>query len=139
MKAVDKFEKISEMARRRGFFWPSYEIYGGASGFICWGPLGSLMKRKIEDKFRDIFLRRLNFYEIETPIIAPERVFKASGHLDNFREPMVECTLCKRKFRADHLLQEAAGLSSQETDRMGLEDIKRAIEEHCIKCPECGG
>ncbi|MEM1586681.1 MAG: glycine--tRNA ligase [Candidatus Bathyarchaeia archaeon] len=139
MKAADKFEKISEMARRRGFFWPSYEIYGGVSGFICWGPLGALMKRRIEDKFRDMFLRRLNFYEIETPIIAPERVFKASGHIDNFKEPIVECTSCKRKFRADHLLQEDAGLSSQETDRMRLEDIKRSIEEHNIKCPECGG
>ncbi|MEM2272765.1 MAG: glycine--tRNA ligase [Candidatus Bathyarchaeia archaeon] len=139
MKAVDKFEKISEMARRRGFFWPSYEIYGGVSGFICWGPLGALMKRRIEDKFRDIFLRRLNFYEVETPIIAPERVFKASGHIDNFKEPMVECAACKRKYRADHLLQEAAGLSSQETDRMGLEGIGRSIKEHDVKCPECGG
>lgn len=139
MKSPDKFEKVSEMARRRGFFWPSYEIYGGASGFINWGPLGSVMKRKIEDKFRDIFLRRLNFYEIETPIIAPERVFKASGHVENFKEPMVECGRCGRKFRADHLLQEFANLSSQETDKMGLQEIKEEIERQNIKCPECGG
>ncbi|MEM1550813.1 MAG: glycine--tRNA ligase, partial [Candidatus Bathyarchaeia archaeon] len=59
--------------------------------------------------------------------------------IDSFKEPMVECTACRRKFRADPLLQEATGLSSQETDRMGLEDIKRSIEEHNIKCPECGG
>jgi len=139
MKDMDKFEKVSEMARRRGFFWPSYEIYGGASGFMNWGPLGSVMKRKIEDKFRDIFLRRLNFYEIETPIIAPERVFKASGHVENFKEPMVECRKCGRKFRADHLLQEFANLGSQETDKMGLQEIKEEIERHDIKCPECGG
>ncbi|MCD6469631.1 glycine--tRNA ligase [Candidatus Bathyarchaeota archaeon] len=139
MKDMDKFEKVSEMARRRGFFWPSYEIYGGVSGFMNWGPLGSVMKRKIEDKFRDIFLRRLNFYEIETPIIAPERVFKASGHVENFKEPMVECRKCGRKFRADHLLQEFANLGSQETDKMGLQEIKEEIERHNIKCPECGG
>jgi len=139
MKVTDKFEKISEIARRRGFFWPSYEIYGGVSGFINWGPLGSVMKRKIEDKFRDIFLRRLNFYEIESPIIAPERVFKASGHLDHFKEPMVECMRCRRKFRADHLLQETAGLSSQETDRMGLQEINNEIRQRNINCPECGG
>ena len=54
--APDKYEKVCALARRRGFFWPSYEIYGGVSGFINWGPLGSIMKRKIEDKFRDIFL-----------------------------------------------------------------------------------
>lgn len=138
-KVPDKFEKISEMARRRGFFWLSYEIYGGVSGFICWGPLGTLMKRRIEDKFRDIFLRRLNLYEVETPIIAPERVFRASGHIDSFKEPVVECASCKRKFRADHLLQEILRWSSQETDRMGLEEIKKSIEEYKVKCPECGG
>jgi len=138
-KAADKFEKISELARRRGFFWPSYEIYGGVSGFISWGPLGAAMKRKIEDKFRDVFLRRLNFYEVETPIIAPEKVFKASGHVDHFKEPMVECMKCRRKFRADHILQELAKLSSQETDRMGLDDIERAIEKYNVKCPDCGG
>jgi len=135
----DKYEKISALARRRGFFWPSYEIYGGVSGFINWGPLGSVMKRKIEDKFRDIFIRRLGLYEIETPIISPEVVFKASGHLESFKEPMVECSGCKRRFRADHLLQEFAKIPSQETDRMKLEEIQEAIEEHKIRCPECGG
>ena len=139
MKKADKFEKVSELARRRGFFWPSYEIYGGVSGFINWGPLGAVMKRKIEDKFRDIFLRRLNLYEIETPIIAPERVFKASGHVEHFKEPMVECLKCKRKFRADHLLQEFANISSQETDKMSLEEIVREIKNHNIRCPECSG
>jgi len=139
MRDADKFERVSDLARRRGFFWPSYEIYGGISGFISWGPLGSVMKRKIEDKFRDMFLRRLNFYEIESPIIAPERVFKASGHLDHFKEPMVECTKCKRKFRADHLLQEVTNLSSQETDRMGLHEISEEIKRRNITCPECGG
>lgn len=135
----DKFEKVNELARRRGFFWPSYEIYGGVSGFINWGPLGAIMKRKIEDKFRDIFLRRLNLYEVETPIIAPECVFKASGHVDHFKEPMVECLKCGRKFRADHLLQELIGISSQETDKMKLEEIEEEIKKHNIKCPECNG
>ena len=135
----DKYEKISALARRRGFFWPSYEIYGGVSGFINWGPLGSVMKRKIEDKFRDLFLRRLGLYEIETPIISPEVVFEASGHLKSFREPMVECSKCKRRFRADHLLQEFAKLPSQETERMGLEEISEELKKHEIKCPECGG
>jgi len=139
MKASDKYEKVSELARRRGFFWPSYEIYGGVSGFINWGPLGSVMKRKIEDKFRELFLRQLGFYELESPIITPERVFKASGHIKHFKEPMVECDKCKRRFRADHLLQEFAKLSSQETDRMNLKEVKEAIKKHGIKCPECGG
>jgi len=137
--APDKYEKVSALARRRGFFWPSYEIYGGVSGFINWGPLGSVMKRKIEDKFRDIFLRRLGLYEIETPIISPESVFRASGHLKSFREPMVECSSCRRKFRADHLLQELTDLPSQETEKMDLKEIGEALKRYGVKCPECGG
>ena len=139
MSKVDKYEKVSGLARRRGFFWPSFEIYGGVSGFMNWGPLGSVMKRKIEDKFRDHFLRRLGLCELESPIITPEIVFKASGHLKSFKEPMVECTKCERKFRADHLLQEYANLKSQETDKMGLNEVEKAIDKYQIKCPECGG
>lgn len=139
MSKVDKYEKVSGLARRRGFFWPSFEIYGGVSGFMNWGPLGSVMKRKIEDKFRDHFLRRLGLCELESPIITPEIVFKASGHLKSFKEPMVECTKCERKFRADHLLQEYANLKSQETDKMGLNEVEKAINKYQIKCPECGG
>jgi len=97
------------------------------------------MKRKIEDKFRDMFLRRLGLYEIETPIVSPEVVFKASGHLKSFREPLVECIKCKRRFRADHLLQEFAKLPSQETEKMGLKEISEALKKHGVKCPECGG
>ncbi|MCW4020390.1 MAG: glycine--tRNA ligase [Candidatus Bathyarchaeota archaeon] len=139
MKSLDKYEKVSELGRRRGFFWPSFEIYGGVSGFMNWGPLGSVMKRKIEDKWREMFLQQLGLYELESPVITPERVFKASGHIKSFKEPMVECVQCKRKFRADHLLQEFAGLSSEETDKMGLKEVEETIKKHDIKCLECGG
>jgi len=135
----DKFEIINEIARRRGFFWPSCEIYGGVSGFITFGPLGSILKRKIEDKFRDIFLRRLGFFEIESSVIVPERVFEASGHVDHFKEPMVECTKCGRKFRADHLLQEFAGMSDTETEKLSLDNLMEEINKHGIRCPECNG
>jgi glycyl-tRNA synthetase len=139
MKTHDKFEIISELARRRGFFWPSCEIYGGASGFITIGPLGSILKRRIEDKFRDLFLRRLGLFEIESPVIVPGRVFEASGHVDAFKEPMVECRACNRKFRADHLLQEFAGMSDTETEKLSLQELMKEIDERGVHCPECGG
>ncbi|KYH41448.1 MAG: glycyl-tRNA synthetase subunit beta [Candidatus Bathyarchaeota archaeon B26-2] len=139
MKPSDKYELVSELARRRGFFWPACEIYGGVSGFMAFGPLGTILKRKIEDKFRDLFLRRLGLYEIESPVIVPGRVFKASGHVEHFKEPMVGCTRCNRRFRADHLLQEFAGISSTEAEKMSLREIGEAIESRNIKCPECGG
>lgn len=139
MQAQDKFEKISELAKRRGFFWPSCEIYGGVSGFITFGPLGSVLKRKIEDKFRGFFIRPFGLYEIESSVIMPGKVFEASGHVNHFKEPMIECSKCKRRFRADHVLQEFAGMSDTETEKLSLQELTNEINKRNIKCPECGG
>jgi len=135
----DKFTLVSELAKRRGFFWPSFEIYGGVGGFYTYGPLGALLKKRIEDKFRDFFIRRFGFHEIESSIIMPSKVFEASGHVEHFKEPMVECLKCKRKFRADHLLEEFAGLSSMETEKLSLKEIQAVMKKHEIHCPDCGG
>jgi glycyl-tRNA synthetase len=139
LKKQDKYEIISELAKRRGFFWSSYEIYGGASGFITYGHLGTLLKRKIENKFRKFFVHKLGLFEIESSMITPSKVFEASGHVNHFKEPMVECSKCNRKFRADHILEEYAGMSDTETEKLSLEEIKKEIEKHEIHCPDCGG
>src|SRR3989449_11168530 len=70
----DKHRLLSELARRRGFFWGSFEIYGGVIGFIDLGPLGTGLKREIEDTWREFFLRAHRFDGVLTPIITPERV-----------------------------------------------------------------
>ena len=138
-KTPDKFTIINELARRRGFFWQSYEIYGGASGFVTYGSLGAKLKQNIEKKLRELFVNKLGILEIDSPIIAPSKVFEASGHVDHFKEPMVECLKCKRQFRADHLLREFAKISESEAEKLSLKEVKDAIEEHGIHCPECGG
>jgi glycyl-tRNA synthetase len=139
LQGSEKVDKITELAKRRGLFWPSYEIYGGQSGFVTFGPLGAVLKRRIEDKFRDFYVRPLNILEIESSVILPAKVFEASGHVEHFQEPMVECTNCKRKFRADHLLQEQARMSDTETERLSLTELQNEIEKHNVHCPECGG
>ncbi len=139
MKNPDKYEIINEIAKRRGFFWASGEIYGGASGFVTFGPLGSSLKRRIEDKFRGFVLSIPGLYEIESSVIVPGKVFEASGHVDHFKEPMVECNKCRRRFRADHLLQELAKMSETDTDKLGLQDVKAMIDKRAIRCPDCGG
>jgi len=139
VQSADKFEIISEMARRRGFFWPSFEIYGGVSGFVTLGPLGATLKRKIEGRLRDFFIRKLGLFEIETSVIMPGKVFEASGHVEAFQEPMVECNACKRKFRADHLLLEFAGMSETDTEKLSLQELMGEINKRRIHCPECGG
>mgnify|MGYP001065652173 CR=1 FL=1 len=105
---------IVELARRRGFLWQAFEIYGGTAGFYDYGPLGALLKRRVEDKWRD-FYRREGFYEVETTTISPREIFEASGHLESFTDPAVVCKSCKSFFRIG------------ETVNVGL------------KCPECGG
>ncbi|HDD70013.1 MAG TPA: glycine--tRNA ligase, partial [Candidatus Bathyarchaeota archaeon] len=76
-KTRDKFTIINELARRRGFFWQSYKIYGGVSGFATYGPLGAKLKQNIEKKLRELFVNKLGILEIESPIIAPSKVFEA--------------------------------------------------------------
>lgn len=138
-KTPDKLTIINELARRRGFFWQSYEIYGGVSGFVTYGFLGAKLKQNIEKKLRELFVNKLGILEIESPVIAPSKVFEASGHVDHFKEPMVECQKCKRRFRADHLLQEFAKISESDAEKLSLKELKGAIKKHEIRCPECGG
>ena len=134
----DKFTAINELAKRRGFFWQSYEIYGGVGGFVTYGPLGARLKQNIEAKLRELFVTKLGILEIESSVITPGKVFEASGHVNHFKEPMVECVTCNKRFRADHLLEEYAKQSCVETEKMSLEQIQKALEAHGITCPECG-
>lgn len=136
---ADKFGAINELARRRGFFWQSYEIYGGASGFATYGHLGTRVKQNIERKLRELFEYKLGIMEIESPIITPERIFEASGHVEHFKEPMIECSNCKKKLRADHLLRDAGIMSEAEAEKLSQAELKETIKKQNIRCPECGG
>ncbi len=80
----DVFENVMELAKRRGFIWPTSECYGAVAGFIDYGPLGAMMKRRVENIWRDFYVIREGYYEIECPTIAQEAVFIASGHVRDF-------------------------------------------------------
>ncbi|MEM1569531.1 MAG: glycine--tRNA ligase [Candidatus Bathyarchaeia archaeon] len=136
---ADKYEKVLKLAKSRGFFWEAFEIYGGVSGFLDYGPLGVLLKRRISDMWIKWFVKNEGFIEVETPIINPEVVFKASGHIDSFKEPAFNCLKCNRRFRADHLIEETLGLSSIEVENMDLKALQKLVLDRGLKCPECGG
>ena len=138
-RPTDKFTAIGELARRRGFFWPSYEIYGGTSGFVTYGSLGARLKQNIERTLREFFGSKLRILEIESSVITPARVFEASGHVQHFKEPMVECLKCANRFRADHLLREFANVSEGEAEKLSLVELEEMIEKNKIRCPDCGG
>jgi glycyl-tRNA synthetase len=137
MAPKTKYDIIAEIAKRRGFFWPSFEIYGGMSGFTTYGDLGTKLKGNIEKLWKEYFIRKQSFLEIEAPVINPERVFVASGHLENFKEYSTECNKCGRSFRADHLIEDKTGMENVET--MGGAVIKRLMIDQKINCPSCGG
>ncbi len=132
-----KYDLVSEIAKRRGFFWPSFEIYGGMSGFVTYGDIGIKLKRKIEALWIEQFVRKQGFLEIDDPILNPEHIFLASGHLENFKEYLTECKRCSKSFRADHLIEEKMGLENVEA--AGGDAIKRLMKENDIRCPECEG
>lgn len=96
-------EALTDLASRRGFFSPSAEIYGGLSGFFDYGPLGAVMMRRITAAWVNYWTRHEGFYLVDTPTIAPEAVFRASGHLEKFADPAIECTRCGTALRPDEV------------------------------------
>ena len=140
MEGIDKYELLSDLAKRRGFFWPSFEIYGGVSGYLDLGPLGAKLKRRIEDKWLNLFVYQHGFVAIATPVITPEKVFVASGHIEHFKDLMVSCQDCKRHFKADYAITEAMpGRTDVAVEAMSAAETDAFIEENHIRCPECGG
>lgn len=132
-------DKFLSLLKRRGFLWPSYEIYGGLAGFITYGPLGVRLKRKIEDLWRDIFIKKHGFIEIDTPNIGPIEMYEATGFLESFKDKVGTCIKCGRKWRIDHLIEEETNLSSLEIERLSIEQLQEIIEKENIKCPVCNG
>ena len=127
--------QVIELAKKRGFLWNSFELYGGAAGFYDYGPLGSTLKRNIENTWRKIYVIEEGFMEIETPTIGIESVFQASGHIGGFSDPMCECKECKEGFRADHLLNDIEEIP----DTLSNIELDLLILKNNIKCPECKG
>lgn len=106
-------DRIISLCKRRGFVYPGSEIYGGLSGTWDYGPLGVELKNNVKQMWWRMFVQdRDDMLGLDAAILMNAEVWKASGHVAGFQDPLVECTKCKRRFRADH------------------------VEG---KCPECGG
>ncbi len=129
-------EKMMNIGAKRGFLWPSFEIYSGVSGFTDYGPLGATLKNNIMQKWRKQYTAGEGFYEIESPTVMPKEVLKASGHVDNFTDPMTKCEKCGEVFRADHIIEEVTG---QDVESLPNEEMDQIVIKNNIKCPTCGG
>ena len=99
-----ELDQIVNLCKRRGFVYPSAEIYGGFRSSYDYGPLGSLMLRNVKDAWvRSMVQTRDDVVLIDASVLSPPQVWEASGHLANFTDPLVDCTNCKQRFREDHL------------------------------------
>ncbi|MHA1903867.1 MAG: glycine--tRNA ligase [Candidatus Thorarchaeota archaeon] len=131
----DYSEIITGLCKKRGFFWgPSPEIYGGSSGFYDLGPLGKLLKNQLENVIRSSFVKA-NFWEVECPTVSPSIVWKASGHLEGFIDPLTQCTKCGQIYRADNLIEEHSTDASLKG--LSLGEMSNKITELGIKCAAC--
>ena len=124
-------DALVSLCKRRGFIFQSSEIYGGINGFWDYGPLGSELKRNIRDAWwRDVVQNRENVVGLDASIIMHPKVWEASGHVGGFADPMVDCRICKKRYKADNLCEEQG---------KKLIKIDKGFELHeGTQCTACG-
>ena len=137
-------EKLVSLCKRRGFIFPSSEIYGGLNGFWDYGPLGVELKRNIKDAWwRDNITLRDDMVGLDCSIIMNPKVWEASGHVGGFSDPMVDCRECKSRFRADQLTyirfdNGQAGDASKTFFLSGVGSNLEVAEQHAKKIEKIG-
>ena len=123
-----KLEAVTQLAKRRGFVFPAGEIYGGTRSAWDYGPLGVALKDNIKHEWwRSMVTTRGDVVGVDTSVILPSEVWVASGHVNVFNDPLVECLNCHKRFRADHLEEHYEVKHGHTPEDMGV-----------IPCPECG-
>src|SRR5438876_1644622 len=129
----DLMEQITSLAKRRGFVFPSSEIYGGLRSSWDYGPLGVELKNNVKRAWwRATVQLRDDVVGLDAAVIMSPRVWEASGHLDVFTDPLVECLNCHQRFRADHLPGVHAPQSGHEADESTVDMAAKPT------CPNCG-
>ncbi len=131
-------ENIVSLCKRRGFVYPSSEIYGGLAAIYDYGPYGVELINNIKQTWwREMVYRYDNISGLDSAIFMSPKIWQASGHVTGFSDPLTECRKCHARLRVDHLL-EKAGVEADE--KMSENDINQLFDDyrHVVKCPECG-
>ncbi len=139
-KEQSMMEKIVSLCKRRGFVYPSSEIYGGMGAIYDYGHYGTLLKNNIRDAWwKEMVQKRMDVVGLDSAIFMHPKTWVASGHVGGFNDPQVDCKKCKSRYRADHLLEEFGIIID---DKTPVEEINKNLdklrEEKKIKCPNCG-
>jgi glycyl-tRNA synthetase len=134
-------EKLTALAKNRGFIYPGSEIYGGLANTWDYGPLGVELKNNIKKAWLKKFVQESPYnVGLDSAILMNPEVWKASGHIGGFSDPLMDCRECKERFRADKLIEDylrKKGLPGT-PDGWDNDQMKSYIEEEQIACPSCG-
>jgi len=129
-------EEMAVFCKRKGFVYPSSEIYGGIAGFYDFGHLGVELKNNIKKEWwKSFVMQRDDVVGIDGSIITNPMVWKASGHVDGFTDIMADCRKCGSRFRADQLIEDKLKI---ETHGMQIGEISKILNEKKLKCQKCG-
>lgn len=135
-------DKIVALSKNRGFVFAGSEIYGGLANAWDYGPLGVELKNNIKKAWWRKFVQECPYnVGLDSAILMNPEVWVASGHVVNFNDPLMDCKACKARFRADKLIEDYAaqnGLDDVHPDGWSHAEMQSYIQEHGIKCPECG-
>lgn len=133
---VATMDKVAALCKRRGFVFPGSDIYGGLANTWDYGPLGVELKRNVKDLWWRMFVHgRRDIVGLDAGILMHPRVWEASGHVESFNDPLVDCRTCKSRFRADHLIEEKLG---QHVEGKSAAEMSAIIAASGMKCPVCG-
>src|SRR5438067_10351209 len=125
-----QMEKIVSLCKRRGFIFQSSEIYGGINGFWDYGPLGAELKRNVKELWwRSMTKLREDIVGLDASIIMHPAIWKASGHVDTFADPMVDCLLTKKRFRADQI-EPQSGVALKFRGAVERSEIRKLLEKY---------
>ena len=134
---VDSMDKIVNLCKTRGYIYPGSEIYGGLANTWDYGPLGVEFKNNIKKAWWKKFIQEnRNSYGVDATILMNPRVWQASGHVDNFSDPLIDCKECKTRHRADKLIE--AFTKEIDPDTLNDEELYNYIVDNKIPCPNCG-
>jgi glycyl-tRNA synthetase len=129
-------EKVAALCKRRGFVFPGSDIYGGLANTWDYGPLGVELKRNVKDLWWRMFVHgRRDIVGLDGGILMHPRVWEASGHVEGFNDPLVDCRTCKSRFRADHLIEERLG---EHAEGKSPAEMTAMMTAAGLKCPVCG-
>ncbi|MBN1503078.1 glycine--tRNA ligase [Candidatus Woesearchaeota archaeon] len=128
-------DELAVFCKKKGFVYPSSDIYGGIAGFWDFGPLGVELLNNIRAGWWKYFVQsREDIVGMDGSIISNPKIWKASGHLESFQDIVLTCSKCKTKLRADHFIDEKLDIN---VEGMSILDLNKIIKKNNLKCPKC--